>query len=107
MAVRAWHNYDDVRGLSRARLPRLFYEFVEGGGYDEGTLARNRSDFDNLLIRHQVMVDVGKVDTGAQLLGHACALPLVLAPIGLGGMVRRRAEAPAARAAAAAGVPLC
>jgi L-lactate dehydrogenase (cytochrome) len=107
MAVRAWHNYQDVLALSRKRLPRLFYEFVEGGGYDEGTLARNRSDFDDLLIRHKVMVDVGKVDMTTELLGHACALPLILAPIGLGGMVSRRGEAQAARAAAAAKIPLC
>jgi L-lactate dehydrogenase (cytochrome) len=44
-------------------------------------------------------------DPAVEVLGQRLALPIVLAPVGLAGMLARRAEVQAARAADAAGVP--
>ncbi len=57
------------------------------------------------MLRQVVMRDVSVRDPSVELLGHRLALPVVLAPVGLGGMFARRAEVQAARAAEAAGVP--
>src|SRR5690348_382523 len=51
------------------------------------------------------MRDVSDRDPSVEVLGERLALPVILAPVGLGGMFARRAEVQAARAAEAAGVP--
>ncbi|HWS79341.1 MAG TPA: L-lactate dehydrogenase, partial [Thermomonas sp.] len=63
------------------------------------------ADFATLRLRQRVLVDVADVDTSTTLAGSPCRLPLALAPLGLAGMMARRGEAQAARAACAAGVP--
>ena len=65
----------------------------------------NVADLERLLLRQVVMHDVSHRDRSVQVLGQELALPVILAPVGLGGMFARRAEVQAARAAAAAGVP--
>lgn len=95
----------DLRALARRRVPRAFFDYVDGGSYDELTLARNRADFDALQLRQRVLRDVSKQDLAATLLGHEAALPLALAPAGMGGFIRGDGEILAARAAAAFGVP--
>lgn len=95
----------DWRLLAQRRLPRFLFDYVAGGAGDEVTLAANVADFAALRLRQRVLVDVSQVDTRSQLAGQACAMPLALAPLGLAGMLARRGEAQAARAAQAAGVP--
>ncbi len=96
---------DDYRELARRRLPRFLFDYVDGGAGAEQTLAANLADWARLRLRQRVLVDVEGVDTCTRLSGEDCALPLALAPIGLAGMMARRGEAQAARAAQAAGVP--
>lgn len=98
-------SYDDDRRASARRLPKVLYEYIDGGGFDEVTLRRNRHDLDSLTIRQKVLVDVGQVRGETRLFGQKAALPFALAPVGFAGMVRRRGEAQAARAAARQGVP--
>lgn len=95
----------DYRRLARQRLPRFLFDYIDGGAGDERTLAANVADFAALRLRQRVLVDASQVDTAATLAGSACAMPLALAPVGLAGMMARRGEAQAARAAQAAGVP--
>src|SRR4051794_41460031 len=65
----------------------------------------NVSDLGEVLLRQVVMRDVSVRDPKVEVLGQELAIPVVLAPVGLGGMLARRAEVQAARAAEAAGVP--
>lgn len=84
----------------------MFY-YIDGGSYEEQTLRRNISDFQVLSIRQAVMRDVSEIDLSGQVLGETHAMPLALAPIGMGGMMARRAEVQVKRAAHATGVPFC
>lgn len=95
----------DWRRLARQRLPRFLFDYVDGGAGGEATLAANVQDFAALRLRQRVLVDVSQADTRCRLAGQDCALPLALAPVGLAGLMARRGEAQAARAAQAAGVP--
>lgn len=97
----------DYRALAEARLPRLLFDYIDGGACDEVTLAANRADFHRVGLRQRVMRDVSAVDTATRIAGEPVAMPLVLAPVGLAGMMARRGEAQAVRAAEAAGVPFC
>ena len=95
----------DYRELARRKLPRQLFDYVDGGAYEEGTLRANVADLERLLLRQVVMRDVSTRDQSVQVLGQELSMPVVLAPVGLGGMVARRAEVQAARAAESAGVP--
>jgi L-lactate dehydrogenase (cytochrome) len=97
----------DYRQLAQRRLPRIFYEYIDGGSYDETTLQRNVADLASLALRQRVMRDMSALDMGVETLGQKLAMPIGLAPVGMAGMYGRRGEVQAARAAAAAGVPFC
>jgi L-lactate dehydrogenase (cytochrome) len=94
----------DYRELARRRLPRQRFDYVDGGAYDEATLRANVSDLGEVLLRQVVMRDVSERDPSVTVLGQELAMPVVLAPVGLAGMMAQRAEVQAARAAEKAGI---
>jgi L-lactate dehydrogenase (cytochrome) len=95
----------DYRDAARARLPRVLFDYIDGGSYAETTLAANVADLQALKLRQRVLRDVSKLSLATQLFGQTLAMPVVLSPIGIAGMYARRGEVAAARAAKAAGVP--
>ena len=95
----------DYRELARRRAPHFLFEYVDGGSYDEVTLGRNRSDLREIALRQRVMRDVSQLDLSTMMFGRKQRLPVALAPIGLAGMLARRGEVQAARAARDFGVP--
>src|SRR5947209_7691182 len=94
----------DYRELARRRIPRQLFDYVDGGAYDEATMRANVADLQKVLLRQVVMRDVSVRDPAVEVLGQQLAMPVVLAPVGLGGMLAPRAEVQAARAAEAAGI---
>lgn len=64
----------------------------------------NVADLREVLLRQIVMRDVSSREHAVEVAGQRLAMPVILAPIGLGGMFARRAEVQAARAAEAAGI---
>ena len=96
---------NDYRALARARLPGALFDYIDGGAYDETTLARNTGDLAALALRQRVLNDVSTLSTGTELFGQTLAMPVALGPVGMAGMYARRGEVQAARAAAGAGVP--
>ena len=96
---------DDYRELARRRLPKLLFDYVDGGSYAEETLRRNVADLRGVTLRQRVLRDMSEVDLGIRLLGHALAMPLLLGPVGFAGMLARRGEVQVARAARSAGIP--
>lgn len=100
-------NIDDLRLAARRHLPKTIFEFIDGGAQDEITLRRNRADFERHAFMTRVMTDVTTRDLSTTVLGTPTAFPVVMAPTGLAGLLRRRGELAASRAAAKAGVPYC
>jgi L-lactate dehydrogenase (cytochrome) len=98
---------DDFRRVAERRLPRLLFDYLDGGAGAEVTMTQNVRDFEALRLNQRVMIDVSKIDTSVELFGERLALPLVLAPVGLAGMMARRAEVQAKRAADKTGIPFC
>jgi L-lactate dehydrogenase (cytochrome) len=97
--------FADYRELARRRLPRQLFDYIDGGSYQEVTLRNNVGDLDRLCIRQQVLRDVSRLDLSTRVLGEPWSMPVAFAPVGLAGLMRRRGEVQAARAAQAAGVP--
>ena len=102
MIISSTHDY---RLAAKRRLPPFLFHYIDGGAYNEHTLARNVADLRDLALRQRVLKEAGEVDLSARLFGEAVSLPVALAPVGLTGMFARRGEVQAARAAASRGVP--
>ncbi|MFO0453109.1 MAG: L-lactate dehydrogenase [Pseudomonadota bacterium] len=95
----------DYRELARRRLPRMLFEYVDGGSYDEVTLRANVQDLQAIRLRQRVMRDVSATSLATHWFGRDWSLPVALGPVGFAGAFARRGELQAARAAGAAGVP--
>lgn len=97
--------FSDFRRLAQKRLPRLLFDYIDGGSYGEVTIRRNAADLDAVPLPQRVMRDMSEVDLGAEILGQRLAMPVILGPVGFAGMYARRGEVQAAKAARSAGIP--
>lgn len=95
----------DFREAARRRLPPFLFHYVDGGAFSEETMDANRTALKAIRPRQRVLRDVSALSLATQVLGETMDMPVMLAPIGLGGMMRRRGELQVARAARAANVP--
>src|SRR5690348_11569072 len=95
-------NIDDLRLRAKARLPRVAFDYLDGGADDELTLRENSRVFDDVVFRPRYGEPVPAVDLSTAVLGQRIAVPWILAPIGSSRMFWPLAEARAAAAAGAA-----
>jgi len=96
-------NIEDLRHRAQARLPKIVFDYFEGGADAEVTLRENCRVFDDVVFRPRYGVALPAVDTGTTVLGHQIQTPMILAPIGSSRMCWPVAEAAAAAAAGKAG----
>ena len=99
-------NIEDLRRVARRRVPKIFVDYVDGGSYSEATMRANVDDFDKWGMAPRFLVDVSKRTLDTTILGKPSALPIMIAPNGLTGMLWPKGEAEAAKAAHKAGIPL-
>ena len=97
----------DYRRAAKRRLPRVLFDYIDGGSYSEATLRRNISKFADALLTPRVMRDMSDISMNLKLFGQSLSMPVLLGPVGFAGMYARRGEVQAARAARDAGVPFC
>ena len=98
-------NIADLRELSRKRIAKAIFDYVDRGAYDEATLRANREDLEALKFRQRVAIDVDSRSLASSMLGQHVAMPVALAPVGLTGLNWGDGEILAARAAARFGIP--
>ena len=98
-------NIEDLRVLAQKRVPRMFYDYADSGSWTEGTYRANESDFERILLRQRVAVDIEHRSTRTQMVGQDVAMPVAIAPTGLTGMQHADGEILAARAAKKFGIP--
>jgi isopentenyl diphosphate isomerase/L-lactate dehydrogenase-like FMN-dependent dehydrogenase len=93
----------DLRNLARARVPRVIFDYLDGGAGDEITLRENCSAFQDIAFRPRQGVTAPQCDLRTRVLGHELAMPALLAPIGYSRMMHAGGEVAAAHAAGVAG----
>jgi L-lactate dehydrogenase (cytochrome)/(S)-mandelate dehydrogenase len=98
-------NIEDLRRLAKRRLPKIAFDFIEGGLEDERGLARNESAFTGFDLVPRYGIDVTEVDQTTTLFDRSYAGPLGIAPTGLIGLFRPGGDLMLAAAAKAANVP--
>jgi L-lactate dehydrogenase (cytochrome) len=99
-------NIADLRAMARARLPRMVFDYIDGGADDEATLAKSVSRFRDIELNFEVLADVAEIDTRTRIMGAASASPFFISPTAMSRLFHPRAgELAVARAAHAAGIP--
>jgi (S)-mandelate dehydrogenase len=98
-------NFDDIRVLARKRLPRIAFDFIDGGVDGEAGLERNRAAFDRYKLLPRYLIDVANRSQAVKLFGHDYASPFGISPMGIAGFFRPGADLMLARAAARFDIP--
>jgi len=100
-------NVADLRLKAKKRLPKMVFDYIDGGSDDEVSLRRNSKQFDTIAFEHRVFVDVAKVDQSVELFGHKYDSPICISPTGLAGLAWPKAEIHLVKAAAKKNIPFC
>ena len=98
-------NIEDLRKLAKKRLPKIAYDFIEGGTDDEVGLTTNEQAFRQARVVPRYLVDVTVRDQSTTVFGRTYSSPIGIAPTGLAGLFRRGADLMLAQAARDANVP--
>ncbi len=99
------YNVDDMRRAAKRRLPKIAFDFIEGGVEDEDGLITNEQAFRQQRLVPRYLVDISTRDQSATLFGRTYASPFGIAPTGLAGLFRPGADLMLAEAARDANIP--
>ena len=97
-------NIHDLRHLAQRRLPRVVFDYLDGGAESEVTLRENCRIFDDLTFRPRQAVAIPECDRRTRVLSGDLAFPAILAPIGYSRLMHPGGEVAAAAAAEEAGL---
>jgi isopentenyl diphosphate isomerase/L-lactate dehydrogenase-like FMN-dependent dehydrogenase len=105
MHFRDAQNIDDLRAIARSRLPRIAWDFLDGGTEDNLSLDNNRDVFKRIRFRPHTLIDVSKRSAKTTVFGKTFNAPFGIAPTGAAGLYGFKADSAMARAARDAGLP--
>ena len=97
-------NIEDLRRAAKRRLPRVVFDYIDGGAEAELTLRANCRAFEAVTFRPRCAVATPACDLRTTVLGTPLSMPLILAPVGSSRLIYPRGEEVAARAAGVAGI---
>ncbi|MGJ7498471.1 alpha-hydroxy acid oxidase [Variovorax sp. RT4R15] len=95
----------DLQAKARAYLPRVIYDYLEGGADDEECLSENSTRIRQRKLRPRYLVDISARSQQVTIFGRSYASPMGIGPMGMLGMIRHGGDLVLAEAAAKAGVP--
>ena len=98
-------NIDDLKRMAKRRLPKIMFDFIEGGVEDEVGLRTNAAAFRAQRLVPRYYIDSSKREQRATLFGRSYASPFGIAPTGMAGAFRKDAELYLAQAANDADIP--
>jgi isopentenyl diphosphate isomerase/L-lactate dehydrogenase-like FMN-dependent dehydrogenase len=96
-------NISDLRSIAERRVPKVVFDYLDGGADGEVTLRENCRAFESITFRPRQAVAFPQIDLRARVLGNELALPFMLAPVGYSRLMHPGGEVAAARAAGIAG----
>jgi L-lactate dehydrogenase (cytochrome) len=95
---------DDVRLIARRKLPKMAFDFIDGGADAEITLRANIADLARVTLRRRSLVDVSTLELQTEIVGETLPIPMILGPCGSMRLAGGDGELSAVRAAGAAGL---
>lgn len=100
-------NAQDYRSAARKFLPKALFEYIDRGAEDENALRRLRDALDAVRLEPTFLTGHAERDLSTGVLGQKLAMPVIIAPTALAGMVSHNGEVKIARAAERIGIPAC
>ena len=85
-------NLAEMRLLSKKRVPKAVFDYVDGGANDELAFIRSQEVYSRVEFRARVLRDVSKIDLTANIVGQKSALPIIFAPTGYTRMMHYQGE---------------
>ena len=98
-------NIEDLHRMAKRRLPKIAFDFIEGGLEDERGLERNTSAFHKHRLMPRYLVDVSTRDQSKTIFGQTFSSPFGISPTGGAGLFRNHADLMLAEAARDANIP--
>jgi L-lactate dehydrogenase (cytochrome) len=97
-------NIADLRILARKRLPRMVFDYIDGGSDDEVTLRRAVSRYTDYELVWDALKDIAAIDLSGRVMGQDMRLPFFISPTAASRLFHHAGEPAVARAAHQAGV---
>jgi len=85
-------NLAEMRLLSKKRVPKAVFDYVDGGANDELAFIRSQEVYSRVEFRARVLRDVSTIDLTANIVGQKSALPIIFAPTGYTRMMHYQGE---------------
>ena len=101
----AMHSIAQLRLRAKTRLPRVVFDFIDGGAGSEDTLRRNETALQDLRLVPRVLRPCRQRDLSTELLGRRYDLPIGVTPMGLCNLAWPGTDQALAAAAADANIP--
>src|SRR5690348_12208952 len=98
-------NIEDLHKMAKRRLPKIAFDFIEGGLEDERGLETNTSAFHKHQLLPRYLVDVSVRDQSKTIFGQKFSSPFGISPTGGAGLFRFHADLMLAEAARDANIP--
>lgn len=96
---------DDLRARAKRRVPKLAFDYLDGGAGSEANIQRNRDGFAAVTLRPEYMRDMSVRDQTVSLFGRTFDAPIGIAPVGLTGVIWPGTDGILAATAARRNVP--
>ena len=72
---------DDMRQRARKRIPKIAFDYLDGGAGSEANIRRNRQCFDDILLSPEYLRDVADRRQKITLFGHTYVGPIGVSPV--------------------------
>jgi isopentenyl diphosphate isomerase/L-lactate dehydrogenase-like FMN-dependent dehydrogenase len=80
--LRGVYNFASAQARARRVLPRVLFDFVDGGAGDEVTLRQNHAAYERISFRPRMAISVPTPDLTTSVLGSQVSMPVLLSPCG-------------------------
>ena len=78
---------DDLRNKAAKRIPKLAFDYLDGGAGTEANITRNRRGFDNITLYPEYLRDVTDRSQKATVFGKEYDAPIGVSPVGLANLI--------------------
>jgi len=101
------HSLEDARKLAKKRLPRMFFDFVDGAAGDEKLCELNSAALDQIRLEPKVLRNVEKRNLSKKIFGINYDLPFGFAPMGMCNLTWPGADKMLAKESIINNIPTC
>ena len=101
------HSLEDARKLAKKRLPKMFFDFVDGAAGDEKLCELNTAALDQIRLEPKVLRNVEKRNLSKEFLNIKYDLPFVFAPMCMCNLTWPGADTMLAKESVINNIPTC